>query len=86
MSRKIEEVMEGQVGAKGIHPNVDFYSASTYFSMGMAIDLFTPIFAMSRNAGWAAHALERLEDNRLIRPRCQYTGPHGAEYVPPASR
>jgi citrate synthase len=86
VSRKIEEVMEGQVGAKGIHPNVDFYSASTYFSMGMAIDLFTPIFAMSRNAGWAAHALERLEDNRLIRPRCQYTGPHGADYVPPADR
>ena len=82
MSRRIEDVMEAQVGAKGIHPNVDFYSASTYFSMGMAIDLFTPIFAMSRNAGWAAHALERLEDNRLIRPRCQYTGPHGAEYRP----
>ena len=48
--------------------------------MGLAIDLFTPRFAMSRNAGWAAHAMERLEDNRLIRPRCQYTGPHGVEY------
>jgi len=80
MSRRIEDVMEAQVGAKGIHPNVDFYSATTYFSLGLAIDLFTPIFAMSRNAGWAAHALERLADNRLIRPRCQYTGPHGAPW------
>ena len=86
MSRKIEEIMESQVGAKGIHPNVDFYSASTYFSLGLAIDLFTPIFAMSRNAGWAAHALERLEDNRLIRPRCQYPGPHDAEYTAIADR
>jgi citrate synthase len=86
MSRKIEEIMESQVGAKGIHPNVDFYSASTYFSLGLAIDLFTPIFAMSRNAGWAAHAIERLEDNRLIRPRCQYTGPHAAEYTAVSDR
>ncbi|MDG1837950.1 MAG: citrate/2-methylcitrate synthase [Phycisphaerales bacterium] len=86
MSRKIEEIMESQVGAKGIHPNVDFYSASTYFSLGLAIDLFTPIFAMSRNAGWAAHAIERLEDNRLIRPRCQYTGPHAADYTAIADR
>ncbi len=81
MSRGIEEIMEAQVGDKGIHPNVDFYSATTYFSLGLAIDLFTPIFAMSRNAGWAAHALERFDDNRLIRPRCQYTGPHEAAYV-----
>jgi citrate synthase len=80
MSRKVEEIMESQVGDRGIHPNVDFYSATTYYSMGLAIDLFTPIFAMSRNAGWAAHAMERLEDNRLIRPRCQYTGPHGVGY------
>ncbi len=86
MSRRIEEIMESQVGEKGIHPNVDFYSATTYFSLGLAIDLFTPIFAMSRNAGWAAHALERLEDNRLIRPRCQYTGPHGAAYIPASDR
>jgi citrate synthase len=81
MSRRIEEIMEREVGAKGIHPNVDFFSATTYFSMGLAIDLFTPVFALSRNAGWAAHAMERRADNRLIRPRCQYTGPHGAEYV-----
>ena len=86
MSRRIEEIMESHVGDRGIHPNVDFYSASTYYSLGLAIDLFTPIFAMSRNAGWAAHALERHEDNRLIRPRCQYTGPHGAEWTPVSDR
>ncbi len=86
MSSTIEEVMEREVGAKGIHPNVDFYSATTYFSMGLDIDLFTPVFALSRNAGWAAHAMERRADNRLIRPRCQYTGPHGAQYVPLAER
>ena len=86
MSSTIEEVMEREVGAKGIHPNVDFYSATTYFSMGLDIDLFTPVFALSRNAGWAAHAMERRGDNRLIRPRCQYTGPHGAQYVPLAER
>ncbi|MCH2138231.1 MAG: hypothetical protein MK074_04190 [Phycisphaerales bacterium] len=85
-SRAIEEVMAREVGAKGIHPNVDFYSATTYFSMGLSIDLFTPVFALSRNAGWAAHAMERRADNRLIRPRCQYTGPHGADYVPIADR
>jgi len=82
MSRTIEGIMEAAVGAKGIHPNVDFFSASSYYSMGLAIDLFTPVFAMARNAGWAAHALERHQDNRLIRPRCNYTGPHAAAYVP----
>jgi len=86
MSSAIEAVMEREVGAKGIHPNVDFYSATTYFSMGLAIDLFTPVFALSRNAGWAAHAMERRADNRLIRPRCQYTGPHGTTYLPLANR
>ncbi len=86
MSRAIEELMREEVGSRGIHPNVDFYSASTYYSLGLEIDLFTPIFAMSRISGWAAHALERHADNRLIRPRCQYTGPHGASYVPLESR
>lgn len=86
MSSAIEGVMEREVGAKGIYPNVDFYSATTYFSMGLAIDLFTPVFALSRNAGWVAHAMERRSDNRLIRPRCQYTGPHGANYTPIADR
>jgi len=86
MSSAIEEIMDREVGAKGIHPNVDFYSATTYRSMGLDIDLFTPVFALSRNAGWAAHAMERRADNRLIRPRCQYTGPHGAQYVPITER
>ena len=86
MSRAIEELMREEVGSRGIHPNVDFYSASTYYSLGLEVDLFTPIFAMSRISGWAAHALERHADNRLIRPRCQYTGPHGASYVPLESR
>ena len=78
--------MEETVGSKGIHPNVDFFSATSYFSMGLAIDLFTPVFALARNAGWAAHALERHSDNRLIRPRCNYVGPHNAAYVPLGDR
>ncbi len=86
MSRRIEEVMAAAVAAKGIHPNVDFYSATTYYSLGLDIDLFTPLFAMSRVAGWVGHCIEQLADNRLIRPRCEYTGPHGVAYVPIAER
>ena len=82
MSRKIEEIMEKEVAAKGIYPNVDFYSATTYFSLGLDIDLFTPMFAMSRIAGWAGHCIEQLADTKLIRPHVAYTGPHGAKYVP----
>ena len=82
MSTRIQDIMEREVGAKGIYPNVDFYSATTYYSLGLEIDLFTPVFALSRNAGWAAHVLEQHQDNRLIRPRCQYTGPHGVAYTP----
>ncbi len=82
LSTRIQDIMDREVGAKGIYPNVDFYSATTYYSLGLAIDLFTPVFAMSRNAGWAAHSLEQHQDNRLIRPRCQYTGEHAVEYVP----
>jgi citrate synthase len=80
-SKKIEEIMDREVGAKGIYPNVDFYSATTYFSLGIDLDLFTPLFAMSRVSGWTAHCLEYLQDNRLIRPRCDYIGPHEQEYV-----
>ena len=86
MSTRIQDIMEREVGDKGIYPNVDFYSATTYFSLGLEIDLFTPVFALSRNAGWAAHVLEQHQDNRLIRPRCQYTGPHGPDYVPSEER
>ncbi len=86
MSRRIEEIMEEAVGAKGIHPNVDFYSATTYYSIGLDIDLFTPMFVMSRIAGWVGHCIEYLQDNKLIRPRCEYTGPHGLRYVPISER
>lgn len=80
-SQRIEEVMDREVGAKGIYPNVDFYSATTYFSLGIDLDLFTPLFAMSRVSGWTAHCLEYLRENRLIRPRCDYVGPHEQTYV-----
>ncbi|GAB7010581.1 citrate synthase [Halorubrum trueperi] len=67
---------------KGIAPNVDFYSGSVYDSMGIPVDMYTPIFAMSRAGGWIAHVVEYQEDNRLIRPRARYTGPVDAEFVP----
>jgi len=79
MSVAIEEYIAEQ---KGLAPNVDFYSASTYYQMGIPIDLYTPIFAISRVGGWLAHVLEQWEDNRLIRPRAQYTGPKDADFVP----
>jgi citrate synthase len=85
-SKRIEEVMSREVGSKGIYPNVDFYSATTYFSLGIDLDLFTPLFAMSRVSGWTAHCLEYLQDNRLIRPRCDYVGPHDQEYVSISAR
>jgi citrate synthase len=72
MSRKIELFVKAE---KKLNANVDFYSASTYTTLGIDIDLFTPIFAISRIAGWAAHVLEQHDDNRLIRPRADYTGP-----------
>ncbi|MGQ4554568.1 citrate synthase [Halobellus sp. GM3] len=65
---------------KGLAPNVDFYSASTYYQMGIPIDIYTPIFAMSRAAGWIAHVLEQYENNRLIRPRARYVGPKDQEF------
>ncbi len=79
MSVAIEEYIAEE---KGLAPNVDFYSASTYYQMGIPIDLYTPIFAISRVGGWLAHVLEQWEDNRLIRPRAKYTGPEDAEFVP----
>lgn len=86
MSKKIEDVMHDAVSAKGIYPNVDFYSATTYHSIGLKLDLFTPMFAMSRISGWAAHNLEQLANNRLIRPSAAYVGPHAVKYVPLADR
>ena len=66
---------------KGLNANVDFYSASVYYMLGIPIDLFTPIFAISRMAGWAAHILEQFAHNRLIRPRAEYTGKSNLTYV-----
>jgi len=79
MSVAIEEYIAEE---KGLAPNVDFYSATTYYQMGIPIDLYTPIFAISRVGGWLAHVLEQWEDNRLIRPRAKYTGPEDVEFVP----
>jgi len=81
-SNKIEEIMAREVGAKGIYPNVDFYSATTYHCIGLQLDLFTPMFALSRIGGWAGHMIEQLADNRLFRPGAKYVGPHNAPYIP----
>ena len=67
---------------KNLHANVDFYSATVYYSLGIPTDLFTPIFAIARTAGWTAHVLEQLADNRLIRPQSIYTGPVGLKVMP----
>jgi citrate synthase len=79
-SNAIEQFVKAE---KKLNANVDFYSASTYHTLGIDIDLFTPIFAVSRISGWAAHVIEQLDDNRLIRPRADYLGPqYPAKYVP----
>ena len=72
MSRKIEQFVKAE---KKLNANVDFYSASVYHDLGIDVDLFTPIFAVSRVSGWSAHVIEQLDDNRLIRPRADYIGP-----------
>lgn len=79
MSIQIEDIIKNE---KGLVPNVDFYSASVYHSLGVDHDLFTPIFAISRVSGWAAHILEQYSDNRLIRPRAEYVGKVNQKYVP----
>ena len=83
MSERIAEIMLTQ---KNLHANVDFYSATVYYSLGIPTDLFTPIFAIARTSGWTAHVLEQLADNRLIRPQSVYTGPVGLKVVPIAQR
>lgn len=85
-SHAIELIMEREVASKGIYPNVDFYSATTYHCIGLQLDLFTPMFALSRIAGWAGHVIEQLGDNRLFRPTVNYVGPHDAPYTPIAER
>lgn len=80
MSEKIEELVKME---KKLNANVDFYSASTYHVLGIDEDLFTPVFAVSRISGWAAHVIEQLDDNRLIRPRAEYMGPqYPNHYLP----
>lgn len=79
ISRKLEELV---MQKKQLYANVDFYSASCYFTMGIPIDMFTPVFAVSRVAGWTAHILEQYHDNRLIRPRAEYIGLKDVSYVP----
>jgi citrate synthase len=84
MSRLIEDTMKRE---KNINANVDFYSATVYYTLGIAVDLFTPIFAVSRISGWTAHILEQLGNNRLIRPRAEYLGPqYPAPYIPMTER
>jgi citrate synthase len=79
ISRRIEEFV---VTDRKLNANVDFYSASTYHTLGIDIDLFTPVFAVSRMSGWTAHVMEQLNDNRLIRPRAEYQGPiYPSKYV-----
>ena len=79
MSDRIAEIM---LREKHLNANVDFYSATVYYSIGIPIDLFTPIFAIARTAGWTAHIIEQLGDNRLIRPQSFYTGPTGLKVKP----
>ncbi|XVJ60360.1 MAG: citrate synthase [Tepidisphaera sp.] len=85
-STAIEAVMNREKAAKGIYPNVDFYSATTYHCIGLPLDLFTPSFVIARVGGWAAHCLEQLGDNRLFRPDADYTGPHAVGYTAIESR
>lgn len=78
---ELEQVVEEKLGHKGIYANVDFYSGVVYRKMGIPIDLFTPVFAIARVAGWLAHWKEQLEANRIYRPTQIYTGTHGAPYI-----
>ena len=83
MSERIAEIM---LREKNLYPNVDFYSATVYYSLGIPTDLFTPIFAIARTAGWTAQFVEQLSDNRLIRPQSDYNGPVGLKLTPIAER
>ena len=83
MSQRIEQLMHEK---KGMFPNVDFYSASTYYLMGIPLDLYTPIFAVSRISGWTGHILEQYHNNKLIRPRAEYIGARDQKYVPIGER
>ena len=83
---EVERVVQEKLGHKGIYPNVDFYSGLVYKKLGIPTDLFTPVFAISRTAGWLAHWKEQLGENRIFRPTQIYTGTHSLEYVAIAER
>jgi citrate synthase len=80
------DIMNTMQEERDIDPNVDFFSASTYYMLGLDPDLFTPIFALSRTAGWTAHLLEQWSDNRLIRPRAEYVGERDKTFTPVEKR
>jgi citrate synthase len=82
IARTIEDLAAERLGPKGIYPNVDFFSGTVYLKLGIERALFTPIFGVARVAGYLAHYLEQMEDNRIFRPEQEYLGPHDAPYVP----
>jgi citrate synthase len=84
ISERIQKVMAEEMEKRGraIYPNVDFFSASVYYTLGIPADLFTNIFACARTSGWTAHIIEQYQDNRLIRPKAQYVGPEGVKVTP----
>ena len=82
VAAELERVAAGVLGPRGIYPNVDFYSGVVYQSLGIPRDVFTPIFAMARVAGWLAHWLEQLKNNRIFRPEQIYVGKHDVPYIP----
>ena len=82
MAVELEKVAVGILGPKGIYPNVDFYSGIVYQALGIPRDVFTPIFAIARVAGWLAHWLEQLKNNRIFRPEQIYVGKRDVAYVP----
>ena len=86
IASETETVVKEQLSAKGIYPNVDFYSGIVYEMMGIPTDLFTPIFAMARVSGWLAHWFEQLEGNKIFRPDQEYKGGHNVPYVSIAKR
>lgn len=79
LAQRIQQIMKRE---KNLDPNVDFYSAPVYYTLGIPMDLFTTIFAMARMVGWTAHLMEQYANNRLIRPRAAYVGPMNVEYTP----
>jgi citrate synthase len=82
LALELEKVAAGVLGPKGIYPNVDFYSGIVYAALGIPRDLFTPIFAIARVAGWLSHWLEQIKNNRIFRPEQIYVGKHDVQYVP----